>query len=520
MSDMRFPILGTSIPPAIGRRNVIGRMKASLTKPLPDHLQVTGARFAGKTVVLQQLVNILSQDKSTYISVLMWDLGHQTPATDEQFLSAFAEKLAFGLAKNYPDYATLLQTSEDELYADITEVLEALKAENKRVLMIMDGFDKPLENGKLTRNLWDQLRELAQLPSLRLITASRRRLRELIRNPQAQTSDFWNIFNSEPVHIGCFDDNDLDELLAKLPGMNFDQGAISELWNESNGYPVLLLGILNVLDNTSSSGTVSSKIVCDVAIQALAVLRDQLESLWVDCPASSQDLFLRVMDEKAILRSGVAQSDIDRLIEKGFVTQAGNKIQRPCRLLTSYLKDQPNEGNALMRLFGTPDNYLSNMKSVFERRIDHIAGIDPELKRYLERAIGDLPDYPSVFMTNIRGIVDRVFELIWAAELPGRSIPADWLNYWQSNNESINGLTSGFPQGGKRVYLLKLMTGTENCSPRALKISKTTFYLVNSTQSFGDFGQHQNGAIIDKGTAYPIFLLCLELAASVTRELR
>ncbi|EMK9625460.1 hypothetical protein V8802_004269, partial [Escherichia coli] len=256
------------------------------------------------------------------------------------------------------------------------------------------------------------------------------------------------------------------------------------------------------------------------AIQALAVLRDQLESLWVDCPASSQDLFLRVMDEKAILRSGVAQSDIDRLIEKGFVTQAGNKIQRPCRLLTSYLKDQPNEGNALMRLFGTPDNYLSNMKSVFERRIDHIAGIDPELKRYLERAIGDLPDYPSVFMTNIRGIVDRVFELIWAAELPGRSIPSDWLNYWQSNNESINGLTSGFPQGGKRVYLLKLMTGTENCSPRALKISKTTFYLVNSTQNFGDFGQHQNGAIIDKGTAYPIFLLCLELAASVTRELR
>ena len=87
MSDMCFPILGTNIPTAIGRQNIIERMKASLTKPLPDHLQVTGARFAGKTVVLHELVNILSQDKNTYISVLMWDLGHKTPATDEQFLS-------------------------------------------------------------------------------------------------------------------------------------------------------------------------------------------------------------------------------------------------------------------------------------------------------------------------------------------------------------------------------------------------------------------------------------------------
>ncbi|RPE31449.1 AAA domain-containing protein [Acinetobacter sp. BIGb0102] len=519
MSDICFPILGTNIPPAIGRHKVLGKMKASLTKLLPDHLQVTGARFSGKTVVLHELVNILSQDKNTYISVLIWDLGHKTPATDEQFLSAFAKKLASGLAENYPEYAELLQTSKDDLYADITDVLEMLKEEKKRVLMIMDGFDKPLENGKLTRNLWDQLRELAQLSSLRLVTASRRRLRELIRNPQAQTSDFWNIFNSEPIHIGCFDDNDLKELLHKLPDMSFDQGAKSELWNESNGYPVLLLGILNILNNTSFNGNVSSKNVCDAAILALAVLRDQLESLWSDCPASSKDLFLRIIEENTISRSGIAQSDIDHLIEKGFITQAGNKIQSPCRLLTNYLKDQPNEGNALMRLFGTPDNYLSNMKSVFERRIDHITGIDPELKRYLERAIGDLPAYPKVFMTNIRGIVDRVFELIWDAELPCRKIRTDWLDYWESNDEKVDVLRTGFPQGGRRVHLLKLMTGTEKCLPKTLKISKTTFYLVNSVQSFGDFGQHQNGAIIDPGTAYAIFLLCLELVVTVTKEL-
>ncbi|MFA9295755.1 hypothetical protein V3G65_25620, partial [Escherichia coli] len=88
------------------------------------------------------------------------------------------------------------------------------------------------------------------------------------------------------------------------------------------------------------------------------------------------------------------------------------------------------------------------------------------------------------------------------SELPGRKIPTDWLDEWDYSGEKIDGLRSVFPQGGKRVHLLKLMTGTEKVNPRAKKVSKTTYYLVNSTQSFGDFGQHLNGTIVGEGTAY------------------
>jgi hypothetical protein len=77
-------------------------------------------------------------------------------------------------------------TLQDNPYREIAEVLDALKDEGGKVLAIMDGFDKPLSGGHLTRNLWDQLRELALKPSLRLVTASRRTL----RHPDAQTSDF------------------------------------------------------------------------------------------------------------------------------------------------------------------------------------------------------------------------------------------------------------------------------------------------------------------------------------------
>jgi len=60
----------------------------------------------------------------------------------------------------------------------------------------MAGFDRLLSNAKLTRNLCDQLHELTSKPSLTLVSSSRRKLSELIPNPDAQTSHFWNIFDS------------------------------------------------------------------------------------------------------------------------------------------------------------------------------------------------------------------------------------------------------------------------------------------------------------------------------------
>jgi hypothetical protein len=83
------------------------------------------------------------------------------------------------------------------------------------MLLLLDGLDRLLAADTLTRNLWDQLRELASQPSLRLVTASRQRLRDLIRSPDAATSDFWNIFDPNPVQIGVMDDGDLGKALAQ-----------------------------------------------------------------------------------------------------------------------------------------------------------------------------------------------------------------------------------------------------------------------------------------------------------------
>lgn len=520
MPDNRFPILGTTVPLMLGRAAILQKITGALTKAIPDHLQVVGPRFAGKTVILHELANRLRKAGSPYSAVLVWDLGHQTPGTDALFMQGLARELSAALKENHADYAEHLRSSQVNPYQDIAEVLDLLKDEEAKVLAIMDGFDKPLSNGQLTRNLWDQLRELALKPSLRLVTASRRTLRDLIRHPDAQTSDFWNIFEPNPVRVGCFDESDLADVLATMPELQLTAGAHTELWNASNGFPVLVLGVLNAVWEMGKMGTVSPETLRTACDGAFPALRDELDALWVDCSPSCQDLMRRVLNEGIVARNGIAAADAETLNERGFVHIAANKLQRPSRLLCRYLEEQPNENNAVVRLFGTVEAYQKNLKGVLERRLWQLNDIDPTLKRYLERGTGDLPDHPDVFLSNVRGIVNQAFELIWKAEVPDRRIPSEWMAVWKHNKERrVEEWETTFPQGVHRVRLLNLMTGTDRSASCAKYVTKGTYVLMNAVHAFGDFGQHQEGAPIDPGIAYSILHLSVELAAMLTREL-
>lgn len=519
MKDSRFPILGTTVPPMLGREAIIQKMVAALTKEVPDHLQVVGPRYAGKTVILHELAARLQGAKSPYSAVVLWDLGHQTPGTDAQFMHCLARELSTALRASHEDYAKHLSSPQDNPYQNIAEVLDLLKGEGAKVLVIMDGFDKPLSNGQLTRNLWDQLRELALTPSFRLVTASRRTLRDLIRNPDAQTSDFWNIFAPTPVRVGCFDERDLAAVLAKMPGQSLATGAQTELWNVSNGFPVLMLGVLNAICEMGAAvvSHEAMKAACD---SAFLTVRDELDALWADCSPSCKDLLLRVLGENSVARVGIAVADAEVLVECGFVHAVANRLQRVNRLLARYLEEGSHEGNAIVRLFGDQADYLINMRAVLERRVEQIDGLDKELQRYLMLGVREMPEFPKVFLSNIRGIVDRALEMIWAAEFDQKRIPSEWFSVWRHNDEKrVDEWLTRFPQGGQRLRLLDLMTGTQRSDSCAKYVTKSTYVLANAVQGFGDFGQHLEGAPIDVATAYSGLYLCIELAAGITREL-
>jgi hypothetical protein len=175
----------------LGREALMKKMLGALIKPVPAHLQVIGPRFAGKTVILHELARRLRAAGSPYTVVLIWDVGHQTPSDDQSFMQIFARKLSGACEHKHADCALHLKNNNSAA-SDIGDVLDTLAAEGGHILTIMDGFDRPMANGQLTQNLWDQLRELGDKPSLTFITASRRTQRELIRNPDHETSPFWN----------------------------------------------------------------------------------------------------------------------------------------------------------------------------------------------------------------------------------------------------------------------------------------------------------------------------------------
>jgi hypothetical protein len=115
--------------------------------------------------------------------------------------------------------------------------------------------------------------------------------------------------------------------------------------------------------------------------------------------------------------------------------------------------------------------------------------------------------------------LNQAFELIWKAEIPNKRIPSHWMAIWKRNRERrVEEWETTFPQGVHRVQLLNIMTGTEKSVPCAKHVTKGTYVLMNAVHGFGDFGQHQEGAPVDLGTAYAAFHLCIELAAALNRE--
>jgi len=518
MISRKFPITGNEAK-LIGRLDLLDELLTAITKPVPDHIQVVGSRYAGKTVLLERVKEIITlEENSGYSCVLLWDLGHSTPQNDIEFLSQFATNLSNAIEDKYSDYAKHLKASEDTFQQDIAEVLELLNEETK-ILVIFDGFDKALSSDKLTRNLWDQLRELAQNKSLTLITASRKTLRELIRNPEAQTSDFWNIFLSTPLRVNCFDESEISDVLSNHCQVEFDKGALTELYNSTNGTPVVLLEVLNYLLDGHDGSKITNVLVRDAVARSFESNQNYLGDLWHDCSPATQDTIRLLVEQTDI--QGVCQTDRTSIVEKGFGRERGNKLVSPNRLLQIYLEGLANEKGAIDRLFQNEEAFSQNFNNVISKRLAQISDIDSDLNRYLQRSLEDLPNHPNVCLSGIRGILDKCFDIIWNAEFGGKKIPDGHFDTWRyhGEHESLQEFKTSFPQGAKRLKLLQALTTPHRSNPLAKVVSKSTYVAINAMYPFGDFGQHQEGENMTLPMVYSAMLLAVELVASLQNDL-
>lgn len=514
MNGNPYHVLGGSTPPMLGRRQLFDQLVRQLTKASPDHVSVVGPCHYGKSVLLQHLATQFAPGQGEYLTAAYWDLRHNTPDSDASFLSGFATVLKNALTEIENELASYIDLSGNTLRDEVALVLTELANEKKRILIVMDGFDHVLAATGISRNTWDMLRSFAQMTSLRLVTGSRQRLRELCKTEDSATSDFWEVFNPNPLRVGRFEDHDWDDVLQPFQtrGINFDSSAKKEISNWTGGVPVLVVALLQGAYDSTPDGSQLSKTDIDrFAARTAEERRDVIAALWDACPSEIQ---CEVVDLQTRLELPFSEVNEDRRREmelRGIATPTRNSLKPGSRLVGDYAQQQSSGLESLRRLFGDSERFSKHSRSMIELRLSQVRSVDVDLTNSVTKAIRDL-NHPPDCITWARRIANRAFQLIWGKEMPNGEIPLEWMEDLRATDRRI-------PAGGRACRVLQQATGTDTTPRLTTHISKRTYTLVNFIHSVGDHGQHLSDDDVSWSYAASFCFAAVELCESLATDL-
>ena len=530
MTANPYQVLGPSIPPMLGRAALVQCIEGHLSKPTPDHVSVVGPKHYGKSVLLRHLADLYRVESSGYLATAHIDLRHDTPRSDDAFKRRFAEEVKVALRPERTQLAECIDLDDATIHESLDFVFEELEGESARMLVVLDGFDYALAGTELTRNLWDQLRSLAQKASLRLVTGSRRPLRELCRTEESRTSDFWEIFYDSPVRATALDDSDWVPFLQPLldVGCTLDESARKEITNWTGGVPLLVCALLQELwEQHRGAQHLSKPEICQAAETVLNRRDETLAALWDDC-----DVDLR-SDLGTLAGGDIPLSDLSdrrrRAIEsRGFGRVSRDLLRGSCGLMLRYAKEQAPALADLTRLFGTTVGFETHVQTFLELRLKQAAtsSTDQTLHDFISRAIEDIERNPELAINGIRGIAERALTLIWEAELsPDKVLPSNWIGGWTNRDRrDLPGNQGELPSElGNQCKVLHLITGSVHTPRQSQYVTKTTYLLIDHLKSVGDFGQHRSKfpeTTISVGFAATIVLAAISLVESLTADLQ
>lgn len=518
MTESPYRIRGVGIPAMLGRERLFDQLRGHLVRPTPNHVCVVGHRGFGKSVLLNHLASQFRAQSEHYLTSLYRDLRHRTPRTDDEFRRVFVAGIKSALEGVRPNLAGYLDLEEERPGDLLRFVFEELENRDQRLLAVFDGFDHVLAGSGITRNLWDEMRSLCQSSSLRIVTGSRARLRELCRTEDSRTSDFWEVFYDTPLPVGCFTDDDWDGFLSpvRAQGADLDGSAISEIRNWTGGIPVLAVAVADRLFANAREGLVFSKPDVDrLAAEIAEERRDLLAELWEDCPIELQSELVNLATH-ALPRSEV-HVPLGRDLElRGLARMSGSTLRSSCRMIAQYAGDQAGGVENLRRLFGNSERFHSNIHGLLELRVGQIHDGEPELVSYVRRAIRDLRPDPIHSVVWARSIAERALELIWNAELPAdRSLPDPWRDAGVTYDEN-----GRFPRSrGRQCQILRVITGRTGRGSVSKFVTKPTSLLVEHVHSVGNFGQHRDGAVVHPPMAIAFCMSAIALAECLARDL-
>jgi hypothetical protein len=371
----------------------------------------------------------------------------------------------------------------------------------------------------VSKNLWDTLLSFAELSSVRFVTGSRRRLREICQSRDSQTSDFWRIFADPPFLLGAYAAHDWDPVLAPLAarGIILQPGARTEVVNWTGGIPVLVNGLCGRIWTEEEDRTVTGPEINEHAVRLLDEAPEYLRALWEDPREEERGDLATLATGQGLPVGAIPRERLQSLRLRGYVAPENGPLRLSCRLMERYAREHGTPVTDLRRLFGDAPDYLRNMRGVLELRLAQIEGVPEDLASRVLQMI-DVLHQPDLLVERVRGLVNRAFFLVWQRALPHGRIPEDWTEEWRFQGER-NPPAGGIPdEGTRRCYLLRLITDPRRTG--RTPISRQTYLLLNYLQPVGDFGQHLEGEEPYAGFAVATCQAGIELVAQLARELR
>ena len=527
MTANPYKVWGPSTSPMMGRASLVRRIEDNwLNMEIPRHVSVVGPAYYGKSALLRHVAEAHRVTSACYLTTAYIDLQDGTPDSDDSFKRRLAGAVKAALHQVHSRSAEWIDIKDENVHELLNWVFEELDRESKRLLVVLDGFDDVLARGGLTPTLWSQLREIASRTSFRLLTGSRRPLRELCRTGESRASPFWNIFHYEPVRVHALDEADWPAFLQPLrdTGCEFEEMARKAIIDWTGGVPVLVCALLDILWTEHQGARVSKQVIDRAAERLLRDPSGLIGPLWDDCDHEIRsDLDALSKDGIPLTRSVVRRPSV---VDRGFGRISHSRIRGSCLLMQRYAEEQAPAMTDLNRVFGSRDGFDRHIRSLLELRLGQVttAGVDEDLCRFVSYAVKLVTPRPQDALTWVRSIAERALDVVWNAELPpDRTLPAEWTRKWADNYLQYQHDQGRLPRPrGQQCSILRLATGTERTTRCTRHITKTTFLLLDHLQSVGNFGAHFSDypkVKVSIGFAAAVVLSAISLVECLTSDL-